>query len=70
MGNDPKQFVTNRFGQTHDVPNLFACDASVLLNCTDKTTTLSILAFSLRTSEYIIQQLKSGAMTQGSLAKG
>ena len=44
MGNDPKKFVTNRFGQTHDVPNLYVCDASVFLNCTDKTTTLSILS--------------------------
>ena len=60
MGNDPKQSVTNRLGQTHDVPNLYACDASVFLNCTDKTTTLSILAFSLRTSEHIIQQFKTG----------
>src|SRR5580700_10265519 len=40
MGNDPKHFVTNRFGQTHDVPNLYVCDASVFLNCTDKTTTI------------------------------
>ena len=47
MGNGAKRFVINRFGQTHDVPNLYACDASVLLNCTDKTTTLAILAFSL-----------------------
>jgi choline dehydrogenase-like flavoprotein len=30
MGNDPKQFVTNRFGQTHDGDNLYVCDASVL----------------------------------------
>jgi choline dehydrogenase-like flavoprotein len=60
MGNDPKQFVTNRFGQTHDVANLYVCDASVLLNCTDKTTTLSILAFTLRTSEYLVQQFRWG----------
>lgn len=60
MGNDPKKFVTNRFGQTHDVPNLYVCDASVFLNCTDKTTTLSILAFSLRTSEYLVENLKRG----------
>jgi choline dehydrogenase-like flavoprotein len=58
MGNDPKKFVTNRFGQTHDVPNLYVCDASVFPNCTDKTTTISILAFSLRTSEYLIDNLK------------
>jgi choline dehydrogenase-like flavoprotein len=60
MGNDPKTSVTNRFGQAHDVPNLYVCDASVFLNCTDKTTTLSILAFTLRTSEYIIEQFKRG----------
>ena len=58
MGNDPKHFVTNRFGQTHDVPNLYACDASLLLNCTDKTTTLSVLAFSLRASEHLVAQFK------------
>jgi choline dehydrogenase-like flavoprotein len=58
MGNDPKKFVTNRFGQTHDVPNLYVCDASVFPNCTDKTTTISILAFSLRTSEYLVENLR------------
>ncbi len=58
MGNDPKRFVTNRFGQTHDVSNLYICDASVFPNCTDKTTTLSILAFTLRTSEYLLENLK------------
>lgn len=60
MGNDPKKFVTNRFGQAHDVPNLYVCDASVFLNCTDKTTTISILAFSLRTSEYLVEQFRRG----------
>jgi choline dehydrogenase-like flavoprotein len=60
MGNDPKSFVTNRFGQTHDVSNLYVCDASVFLNCTDKTTTLSVLTFSLRTSEYIAKQFCCG----------
>jgi choline dehydrogenase-like flavoprotein len=60
MGNDPKKFVTNRFGQTHDVANLYICDASVFLNCTDKSTTLSILAFALRTSEYIAERFRSG----------
>jgi choline dehydrogenase-like flavoprotein len=60
MGNDQKRFVTNRFGQTYDVPNLYVCDASVFLNCTDKTTTISILAFSLRTSEYLIENFRRG----------
>jgi choline dehydrogenase-like flavoprotein len=59
MGIDPKTSVTNGFGQTHDVNNLYICDASVFPNCTDKTTTLSILAFSLRTSEHLLDMLKA-----------
>lgn len=55
MGDDPKHFVTNKFGQTHDVPNLYVCDASVFPGPTDKTTTISILTFSLRTSEYLLE---------------
>jgi len=58
MGSDPKRFVTNRFGQAHNVPNLYVCDASVFPNCTDKTTTISILAFTLRTAEYLMENLK------------
>jgi choline dehydrogenase-like flavoprotein len=60
MGNDPKHFVTNRFGQTHDVANLYVCDASIFPSPTDKTTTISILAFSLRASEYLIENFRSG----------
>ena len=52
MGNDPKKFATNRFGQTHDVPNLYVCDASVFLNCTDKTTTSEHLIDSFRHGEH------------------
>jgi choline dehydrogenase-like flavoprotein len=60
MGNDPQRFVTNRFGQTHDVPNLYVCDASVFTNSTDKTTTLSIMAFTLRTCDRIIESFRDG----------
>jgi choline dehydrogenase-like flavoprotein len=62
MGDDPKQFVTNRFGQCHEVKNLFVCDASVFLGCSDKTTTLSILAFALRTSEHLVGQVREGEL--------
>ena len=60
MGNDPKTFVTNRFGQTHDIPNLYVCDAGVFVNSTDKPPVLSILAFSLRTSEHLAEQIRQG----------
>ena len=70
MGNDPMKFVTNRYGQTHDAPNPHCPDASVFLNCTDKTTTLSVLAFSLRTAEYIVQQFKAGQHTSVAPSQG
>ncbi len=60
MGHDPKKFVTNKWGQTHDAPNLFLNDASVFTNSTDKSTTLSIIAFSLRSAEKLIADFKSG----------
>lgn len=60
MGNDPKHAVTNGFGQTHDVQNLYVCDASVFLSCTDKTTTISIMAFTLRTCEHMIENFRRG----------
>src|SRR5437660_9674247 len=60
MGSDPKQSVTNSFGQTHDVPNLHVCDASVFVTPTDKTTTISIMAFTLRSCERMIENLRRG----------
>jgi choline dehydrogenase-like flavoprotein len=60
MGNHAKKFVTGRFGQTHRVANLCVCGASVFLNCTDKTSTLSMLAFTLRTREYLVEQFDRG----------
>lgn len=58
MGSDPKHSVTNSFGQTHDVPNLYVCDASVFVSQTDKTTTISIMAFTLRACEHMIENFR------------
>jgi choline dehydrogenase-like flavoprotein len=62
MGHDPKKFVTNAFGQTHDVPNLYACDASVFPSPTDKTTTISIMTFTLRSCEHMLEDFRSGKL--------
>ena len=63
FGNDPKTSVTNGFSQRRVAPNLYACDASVFPFATDKTTTISIMAFTLRACEYIVESLKRGAHT-------
>ena len=60
MGNDPKNFVTNKWAQTHDVKNLYICDASIFTTQTDKTTTMPIVAFTMRTCDYLLQNFKSG----------
>ena len=60
FGNDPKKSVTNKWAQTHDVPNLYICDASIFPNCTDKTTTMPIVAFTMRTCDHMLDNFKKG----------
>jgi choline dehydrogenase-like flavoprotein len=60
FGNDPKKFVTNRWAQCHDVKNLYICDASIFPALTDKTTTMPIVAFTMRTCDYIIENFRTG----------
>ena len=60
FGNDPKTSVTNKWAQTHDVPNLYICDASIFPNCTDKTTTMPIVAFAMRTCDHMLDNFKKG----------
>jgi len=60
VGDDPKKFVTNRWAQCHDVRNLYICDASIFPACTDKTTTMPIVAFTMRTCDYIVENFRKG----------
>lgn len=58
FGHNPETSVTNSFSQAHDIQNLFVCDAGIFPYATDKTSTLSIMAFALRTSDHIVSRLK------------
>jgi choline dehydrogenase-like flavoprotein len=60
MGSDPRDSVTNSFGQTWDVKNLFLMDGSLLPSNPDKNLTLTIMALAWRSSEYLIDELKRG----------
>jgi len=60
MSNDPRDGVTNAWGQTHDVKNLFISDGSVLSTPGCANPTLTIVALALRQAEYIAQQMKTG----------
>jgi choline dehydrogenase-like flavoprotein len=62
MGSDPKSSVVNANCQAHDVKNLFVADGSPFVSQADKNPTWTILALSWRTSDYITQQRKAGAI--------
>lgn len=58
MGDDPRTSVTNRWQQLHDANNVFIVDAGPFTSQADKNCTWTIMALSMRTSEYIVDQLK------------
>ncbi len=58
MGDDPKKSVVNQFNQAHDVKNLFVVDGGPFVSQADKNPTWTILALSMRASEFIIDELK------------
>jgi choline dehydrogenase-like flavoprotein len=60
MGNNPKTSVANKWGQTHDVPNLYICDASIFPTQTDKTTTMPLVAFTMRNCGHLLENLRAG----------
>jgi choline dehydrogenase-like flavoprotein len=56
MGNDPRTSVVDRFGRTHDIPNLFVCDGSVMPTQGSANPGLTIQALAARTADYLISQ--------------
>ena len=62
MGEDPKTSVTNRWCQAHDCKNLFVADGGPFVSQADKNPTWTILALAMRTSDYITNQIKQGAL--------
>ncbi len=62
MGKDAATSVLNSNCQAHDVKNLFVADGGPLPSQADKNCTWTILALSMRTSEYIARQRAAGAI--------
>ena len=58
MGDDPRKAPLNKWGQAYDCKNLFVTDGSVFTQQSEKNPTLTILALSMRTTEYLIQLRK------------
>lgn len=58
MGNDPSKSVLNKYNQAHDCKNLFVVDGGSFVSQPDKNPTWTILALSMRASDYIISEFK------------
>lgn len=58
MGDDPRTSVTNKMSQLHDADNVFVVDAGVFTSQADKNCTWTIMALSMRASEYIVEEFK------------
>jgi choline dehydrogenase-like flavoprotein len=62
MGNDAKTSVLNKNCQAHEVKNLFVADAAPFVTNPDKNPTLTIMALSWKTSDYLLEQAKKGEL--------
>ncbi|MBI4219173.1 MAG: GMC family oxidoreductase [Chloroflexi bacterium] len=56
LGGDPARSVLNRWGQAHDVNNLFVVDGSAFVTSAAVNPTPTIQALALRTADYIIRE--------------
>jgi choline dehydrogenase-like flavoprotein len=59
MGDDPRTSVVNRYGQTHDVPNLYVIDGSVFTTSTATNPTATICALAKRTAAHIVANARN-----------
>jgi len=62
MSADPRDGVTNAWGQTHDIKNLFVSDGSLFSSAGSANPTLTIVALVLRQAEYISRQMTARAI--------
>ena len=58
MGSDKKSSALNPYNQAHDCKNLFVVDGAAFVSQADKNITWTILALSMRASEYIVSEMK------------
>ena len=60
MGAKASESVTNQWGQTWDVKNVFLMDGATLPSNPDKNPTLTILALAWRNTEWLMGEMKRG----------
>jgi len=58
MGNDPKKFVTNRWGQCHDVPDLVVGDGAINVTPASQNPTLTIMTLAMRNAAHLAEPVR------------
>ena len=62
MSEKARDGVVNKWGQTHDVSNLFVSDGSVFTTGAAENPTLTIVALAIRQADYIADQMGKGTI--------
>ena len=62
MSEKARDGVVNKFGQTHDIANLFVSDGSQFTTGAAENPTLTIVTLAIRQADYIAEQMGSGAL--------
>jgi choline dehydrogenase-like flavoprotein len=62
MSANPRDGVVNKYGQTHDIPNLFVSDGSQFTTGAAENPTLTIVALAIRQADYIASQMKTNTI--------
>ena len=62
MSARPQDGVVNKWGQTHDIPNLFISDGSQFTSGGAENPTLTIVTLAIRQADYIAQQMTERAI--------
>jgi choline dehydrogenase-like flavoprotein len=62
MSERPEDGVTDKWGRTHDVPNLFVSDGSLFTTGAAANPTLTIVALAIRQAEFLAEELRKGTV--------
>lgn len=62
MSKKPEDGVVNKWGQAHDIPNLFVSDGSQFTTGAAENPTLTIVTLAIRQADYIAEQMGQNAL--------
>jgi choline dehydrogenase-like flavoprotein len=62
MSENPRDGVCNKFGQTHDIKNLFISDGSQFTTGGAENPTLTIVSLAIRQADYIAEEMGKNAI--------